>query len=109
MLRLHRMAVRGVRVVCGLLVVSGFMVLGGLAMMMGGLFVMLGSLVVIIGAVMCRHGYGLPWALRTCDLALPCEQKLNEPCDRRVTAPLVFHLRSRHAGLTQNVPVKSGA
>ena len=60
-LRLHCMAVRGMRVVCGLLVVSCFMVLGGFAMMMCGLFVMLGSLVMVIGALMCRHSYGLPW------------------------------------------------
>jgi hypothetical protein len=60
MLRLHRMAVRGMRVVCGLLVVSCLVVLGGFAMMVSGLFVLFGGLVMVIGALMCRHGYGLP-------------------------------------------------
>jgi hypothetical protein len=60
-LRLQGVAVRGVRVVRRLLVVSGFMMLGGFAMVVSGL-------VVMVGALMCRHGYVLPRARRMCDL-----------------------------------------
>jgi hypothetical protein len=46
------MAMRGVGVVGGLLVVAGIMVLGGFAMMLGGMLVMLGGLVVMFDGVL---------------------------------------------------------
>ena len=45
------MAMRGVGVVGGLLVVAGIMVLGGFAMMLGGMLVMFGGLVVMFDGV----------------------------------------------------------
>ena len=50
------MAVGGVGVMRGLLVIAGFVVLGGFAMMLGGVFVMLGGLVMVLDA----HGFALP-------------------------------------------------
>jgi hypothetical protein len=46
------MAMRGVGVVGGLLVVAGIMVLGGFAMMLGGMLVMFGGLVVMLDGVL---------------------------------------------------------
>ena len=45
------MAMRGMGVVGGLLVVAGIMVLGGFAMMLGGMLVMFGGLVVMFDGV----------------------------------------------------------
>jgi len=55
MLRLRGVAVRRVRVMAGLLVVSGLVMLGRLAMMVSGLLVMLRSLAMVFGGFM-RHG-----------------------------------------------------
>jgi len=49
------MAMRGVGVVGGLLVVTGIMMPGGFAMMLGSMLVMLGSLVVMFDGVL-AHG-----------------------------------------------------
>jgi hypothetical protein len=46
------MAMRGMGVVGGLLVVAGIMVLGGFAMMLGGMLVMFGGLVVMFDGVL---------------------------------------------------------
>ena len=50
------MAVGGVGVMRGLLVIAGFVVLGGFAMMLGGMFVVLGGLMMVLDA----HGFALP-------------------------------------------------
>ena len=44
------MAVRGVGVMGRLLVIAGFVVLGGFAVMLGGVFVVLGGLVMVLNA-----------------------------------------------------------
>jgi len=44
------MAVSGMGVVRGLLVIAGLVVLGGFAVMLGGVFVMLGGLVMVLDA-----------------------------------------------------------
>jgi hypothetical protein len=45
-------AMRGMGVVGGLLVITGVMVLGGFAMMLGGMLVMFGGLVVMFDGVL---------------------------------------------------------
>jgi hypothetical protein len=50
-----RMAVGCVRMVRRLLVIAGFMMLGGLAMVLGGMLVMFGGLVVVLDALMLAH------------------------------------------------------
>ena len=46
------MAVRAVGVMRGLVVIAGFVMLGGFAVMLGGVFVMFGSLVVVFDGVL---------------------------------------------------------
>jgi hypothetical protein len=55
MRRLQMMAVRRVRVMCGLLVVAGLVVLGGLAMVVGRIVMVLGGLGVMMRCIL-RHG-----------------------------------------------------
>jgi hypothetical protein len=49
------MAVGGVGVVRGLLVIAGLMMLGGFAMMLGGMFVVFGSLMMVLDACVVAH------------------------------------------------------
>ena len=49
------MTVRGVGVVRRLLVIAGFVVLRGFAMMLGGMLVMLGGLVMMLDTLACAH------------------------------------------------------
>lgn len=60
MLGMARMAMGGVGMggvgmVRRLLMIAGFMMLGGLAMVLGGVLVMFGRLVVVLGALMPAH------------------------------------------------------
>jgi len=55
MLGMARMAMGGVGMVRRLLMIAGFMMLGGLAMVLGGVLVMFGRLVVALGALMLAH------------------------------------------------------
>jgi hypothetical protein len=48
-------AVSGVGVVGGLLVIAGLMMLGGFAMMLGGMFVVFGSLMMVLDACVVAH------------------------------------------------------
>ena len=49
-------AMRDMRMVCGLFVVAGFVMVGRFVMMLGGLFMMLGGLAMMFSAfVSCRH------------------------------------------------------
>jgi hypothetical protein len=57
--RVRRMAVGGMRVMRGFLVIAVVVVLGGFAMMMGGVFVVFRSGAVMFSAFVCRHD-GLP-------------------------------------------------
>ena len=57
--RVRRMAMGGVRVMRGVLVVAIVVMLGGLAMMMGGVLVVIRGGAVVFSAFMCRHD-GLP-------------------------------------------------
>lgn len=50
------MAVRGMRVVCGLLVIATLVVLSSLAVMLSGLLMVLSGLVVMFGSLM-GHGF----------------------------------------------------
>ena len=50
-----RVTMGRVRMVCRLLVITGFMKLGGLAMVLGGVLMMFGRLVVMLGALMLAH------------------------------------------------------
>jgi hypothetical protein len=50
------MAMRGVGVVRGFLVVAGFVMPGGLAMMLRGLLVVVGGLVMMLDACVIAHG-----------------------------------------------------
>ena len=54
--RVQRVAVRGVRMVGGLFVISALGVLRRFAMMLRGMLVMLGSLLVMLVNVVCAHG-----------------------------------------------------
>lgn len=49
------MAVGGVGVMRGLLVIAGLVVLGGFAVMLGGVFVVLGGLVMVLDACVVAH------------------------------------------------------
>jgi hypothetical protein len=49
------MTVRGMGVVRRLLVIAGFVMLGGFAVMLGGMLVMLGGLVVVIDVAVFAH------------------------------------------------------
>ena len=55
MRRVQRVAVRNVSVMSGALVVTGFMMSGGFAVMFGCGFMMMGSLMMMFGAFVC-HG-----------------------------------------------------
>lgn len=55
-LSVEMMAVRDMRVVPGLLVLSAAMALGGLAVMLGGRFVVLGGFLVMLGQQAGVHG-----------------------------------------------------
>ena len=57
--RVRRMAVGGMRVMRGLLVVAVIVMLGGFAMMMGGVLVVLRGGAMMFSAFVCRHD-GLP-------------------------------------------------
>ena len=50
-----RVAMGRVRMVRRLLMIAGFMMLGGLAMVLGGMLVMFGGLVVVLDALMLAH------------------------------------------------------
>ncbi len=52
---MSRVAVRGVGVVCGLLVRVGVVMLGSLAMMLGGVLVMVGGSVVMLDDLVLGH------------------------------------------------------
>ena len=55
------MAMRGMGVVGGLLMVAGIMVLGGFAMMLGGMLVVLGGLVVMFDGVLAHRALPVRW------------------------------------------------
>ena len=57
-------AVGGVGVMRGLLVIAGFVVLGGFAMMLGGVFVMLGGLVMVLDA---HVSLSRDWRIKVCN------------------------------------------
>jgi hypothetical protein len=53
--RVRRMAVGGMRVMRGFLVVALFMMLSGFTMVMGGVFVVLRGAAMMFGAFVCLH------------------------------------------------------
>jgi hypothetical protein len=61
------MAMGGVGVMGGLLVIASLVVLGGFAVMLGGVFVVLGSLVMVVDACVVAHCFALPgWRIKVC-------------------------------------------